>query len=173
MITLYHGSTQIIEHPLANVGRSDLDFGKGFYVTTLRNQAERWATRMQLIHAKDSAWVNIYEFDEKAAFATERFRLLRFESYDRQWLDFIVASRNGRQPWKGFDAIEGGVANDQVIDTVEDYINGSITAEQALGQLVYAKPNHQMCLLSQSLIDNCLCYIDSVQLSNNVEKGGK
>lgn len=164
MITLYHGSTQIIEHPLANIGRSDLDFGKGFYVTTLRNQAERWATRMQLIHAQDSAWLSIYNFDEEVAFGNNRFRLLRFDTYDRQWLDFIAASRNGQQPWKDFDAIEGGVANDQVIDTVEDYINGNITVEQALGQLVYAKPNHQMCLLNQSLIDDYLHYVDSFQI---------
>ncbi len=164
MITLYHGSTQIVEQPLANIGRSDLDFGKGFYVTTLRSQAERWAARMQLIQAKDSAWLSIYHFDEEAAFTDGRFRLLRFGAYDSQWLDFIIASRNGQQPWKDFDAIEGGVANDQVIDTVEDYINGNITAEQALGQLVYAKPNHQMCLLSQPLIDACLSYVDSFRI---------
>ena len=33
MITLYHGTTLQLEHPLANVGREDLDFGKGFYMT--------------------------------------------------------------------------------------------------------------------------------------------
>ena len=35
-ITLYHGSTLSIEHPLAKVGRADLDFGRGFYLTSLR-----------------------------------------------------------------------------------------------------------------------------------------
>jgi len=35
---------------------------------------------------------------------------------------------------KQYDIVEGGVANDNVIDTVEDYENGIITAEQALGQ---------------------------------------
>lgn len=39
--------------------------------------------------------------------------------YDIQWLDFIVASRKGQKPWEEYDIIEGGVANDQVIDTVE------------------------------------------------------
>ena len=40
-ITLYHGSTLSIEHPLAKVGRADLDFGRGFYLTSLRSQAEQ------------------------------------------------------------------------------------------------------------------------------------
>ena len=39
MRTLYHGSTQPIEYPLAKIGRDNLDFGKGFYVTCLRRQA--------------------------------------------------------------------------------------------------------------------------------------
>ena len=44
-ITLYHGSTLSIEHPLAKVGRADLDFGRGFYLTSLRSQAEQCCPR--------------------------------------------------------------------------------------------------------------------------------
>ncbi|MGM9717332.1 MAG: DUF3990 domain-containing protein, partial [Prevotella sp.] len=60
--------------------------------------------------------------------------------------------------------IEGGVANDRVIDTVEDYMIGRITAEQALGQLKYAKPNHQICILNQEIIDKYLKFIGSKEL---------
>lgn len=164
MITLYHGSTLSIEHPLANVGRADLDFGKGFYLTSLRTQAERWAVRMQLIRAQDTAWLNIYEFNREEVFSNKGYRCLSFDTYDRQWLDFIIASRKGKEPWRGYDYIEGGVANDKVIDTVEDYLSGTITIEQALGQLVYARPNHQICLLNQELIDSHLRYVDSFPL---------
>ena len=107
---------------------------------------------------------NVYEFDKKAVFSDGYYRCLSFDAYDRSWLDFIVASRKGKEPWKGYDVIEGGVANDKVIDTVEDYLNGTITVEQALGQLVYAKPNHQICLLNQELIDHHLYYMDSLPL---------
>ena len=117
-ITLYHGSTLSIEHPLAKVGRADLDFGRGFYLTSLRSQAERWATRVQLLRASTTAWINVYEFDMDAAIKAG-FKLLRFDAYDQDWLNFIVASRNGKQPWTGYDIIEGGVANDRVIDTIE------------------------------------------------------
>lgn len=164
MMTLYHGSTLKIEHPLAHAGRADLDFGRGFYLTSLRSQAERWAIRMQLIHARDTAWLNIYEFDREKVFSDARYHCLSFKAYDQHWLDFIVASRKGKEPWKGYDIIEGGVANDKVVDTVEDYFSGIITIEQALGQLVYTKPNHQICLLNQELIDHHLCYIDGYPL---------
>lgn len=51
-----------------------------------------------------------------------------------------------------------------VIDTVEDYEKGIITAEQALGQLRYKKINHQICFLNQSVIDDCLTFVDSINL---------
>ena len=40
---LYHGSDVAVNQPLAKVGRHNLDFGEGFYVTKLRKQAEDWA----------------------------------------------------------------------------------------------------------------------------------
>ena len=62
MIVLYHETTLRLEQPLACVGREDLDFGKGFYLTRLRDQAERWAL-VQLIRLSSDAWINMYEFD--------------------------------------------------------------------------------------------------------------
>lgn len=38
---VYHGSVYSIERPLANIGRKNLDFGQGFYVTDMKLQAER------------------------------------------------------------------------------------------------------------------------------------
>ncbi len=62
-----------------------------------------------------------------------------------------------------------GVANDQVIDTVEDYYAGRITAEQAIGQLRFAQPTHQMCISRQSIVDRCLRFITTEQVQ---QKGG-
>ena len=55
------------------------------------------------------------------------------------------------------------VINDNVIDTVEDYEKGIITAEQALGQLKYKKVNHQICIINQFVIERYLRYIQSIQ----------
>ena len=51
------------------------------------------------------------------------------------------------------------MANDQVIDTVEDYYAGRITAVQAIGQLRFAKPTHQMCISRQAIVDRCLRFV--------------
>lgn len=158
-ITLYHGSFVVIERPLVNVGRRELDFGPGFYVTRLRDQAERWARRVCVIRATETPILSTFSFDEDTI--PGDIRRLNLDRYDQQWLDFIVASRRGEMPWAEFDIIEGGVANDQVIDTVEDYYSGRITSEQALGQLQFAKPTHQMCIRNQAIIDNCLHFVAS------------
>ena len=168
MITLYHGSYTSVPSPLTGVGRRELDFGPGFYVTNLREQAERWARRVCVIRAVDTPVLSVYEFDE--ALLPADVRRLRLEHYDQQWLDFITSSRRGEEPWRGYDIIEGGVANDQVIDTVEDYYAGRITAEQAIGQLRFAHPTHQMCIRRQAIVDRCLRFVGTEPIA---EKGGQ
>ncbi len=164
MTALYHGSYTAVESPRANAGRCNLDFGCGFYVTNLQQQAEKWAIIVGSRH-NDDDWgiVSEYEFDE-TAFA--KYNVLRFPTYDIQWLDFVVANRHGEDAAKGYDAVEGGVANDQVIDTVEDYENGRITAEQALDQLRFKKPNHQLCIRNQEILDRHLHFRRSYTLKD-------
>ena len=87
------------------------------------------------------------------------FRVLKFDEYNKEWLDFIVANRNGLKKWEQYDYIEGGIANDRVIDTIESYMIGNITLEMALGQLAFHRPNNQICLINQRLIDACLHFI--------------
>ena len=159
MITLYHGSSLSVPAPLTGVGRRELDFGPGFYLTNLREQAERWARRVCVIRAVETPQISIYKFDETLLPAD--VRRLRLEHYNQEWLDFIVSSRRGKEPWKDYDIIEGGVANDQVIDTVEDYYAGRITVEQAIGQLRFAKPTHQMCISNQTIVDRCLQFMNA------------
>ena len=73
----------------------------------------------------------------------------------------MIDCRRGGEMQKQYDIVEGGVANDNVIDTVEDYENGIITAEQALGQLRYKRVNHQICILNQEIIDKFLTFKNS------------
>lgn len=61
MLTVYHGSTCRIEEPLAGVCRPNLDFGIGFYVTDLKEQAVRWALRTAEVRHKDEAWLDTYK----------------------------------------------------------------------------------------------------------------
>ena len=61
--------------------------------------------------------------------------------------------------------LEGCVADDQVIDTIEDYFIGRLTVEQALGLLRFVKPTHQICINNQDIVDSCLRF-DHVELLN-------
>ena len=42
-ITVYHGGTERVDVPICRLGRENLDFGRGFYVTDIKEQACRWA----------------------------------------------------------------------------------------------------------------------------------
>lgn len=161
MITLYHGSYTEVHQPLAKAGRRNLDFGRGFYLTKLKEQAEAWAAIIASRKGRNvKPVVSVFQFDEEhAKMDGTRFRI--FPAYDLDWLNYVVDCRQGKDYSSEFDIVEGGVANDNVIDTVEDYEKGIITAEQALGQLQYKKVNHQICILNQSIIDRYLEFIES------------
>jgi hypothetical protein len=105
--------------------------------------------------------IDCYDFDEEMAKNMSGARYKVFKSYDMDWLNYVIDCRRGGELQLQYDVVEGGVANDNVIDTVEDYENGIITAEQALGQLVYKKVNHQICIRSQKVVDACLKFTGS------------
>ena len=159
---LYHGTDKPIPHPDCLAGRDNLDFGKGFYTTLLREHAEQWARQVAFNNRTLTPVVNIYEFDKQAAMAECRY--LHFPAYDEAWMDFIVASRLGQKPWEGYDLIDGGIANDRVIDTIRLYMYGDMEKSTALRRLAEHQPNHQMTFLSQPLADKYLTFIESIQL---------
>lgn len=154
---VYHGSTAIVERPIVSYGRDKLDFGKGFYVTTMREQAIKWARQLARRMPAAKPILNTYDLKED----WEHYKVLRFSAYDGNWLDFIVANRKGEELWKSYDLIEGGIANDKVFDTIEIYMSGQITKEVAIGRLAYERPNNQICITSQQLADDCLTFIKS------------
>jgi hypothetical protein len=154
---VYHTSKVDVENPDVKHSRNNLDFGRGFYVTKLKQQALKYAEKFILRNQR--AVLNTYDLSDD----WKKAKVKIFDSYNEEWLDFIIANRKGLKVEK-FDAVEGGVANDNVIDTVEDYENGRITAEQALGQLAYKKVNHQICIRAQKVIDMYLRHVESVEL---------
>ncbi len=154
---LYHSSNVAVLSPDTVHSRDNLDFGKGFYLTSLQNQAISYAQRFQ--RRNQQSWVNIYEFD----FNPAEWKVLVFDSYNSAWLDFISKCRIGEDN-TDYDIIIGGIANDKVIRTLDRYFEGELTAEQALGILKYEKPNIQYCIRNQAILDTCLKHIESKQL---------
>ena len=158
---LYHGGTEAVMQPDCKKGRPDLDFGQGFYVTLLQEQAEGFARR-KARDRKGKPVISVYEFDYENAIKDCAY--LNFEFYDEAWLDFVVDSRSGLKPWASYDIVEGGVANDRVIDTVELYTIGILDKASALGRLSEHQPNHQICILSQTILDKYLKFVEVIEL---------
>lgn len=150
---VYHGGTEIIPHPLVNIGRADLDFGPGFYITDLEEQAVSWAEKMGGIRGA-SPVLNIYSLEKDKLIANSRY--FKFTNYDKDWLDFICACRQQTNIHSNFDVIEGGVADDRVINSVKMYMNGYLDAETTLKRLSFVKPNNQICINKQELVDEYL-----------------
>ena len=51
-IIVYHGSVESVVAPVCKFGRPNLDFGQGFYVTNLRQQAVAWANNISRIRQR-------------------------------------------------------------------------------------------------------------------------
>ena len=159
MMHLFHGSYTAVPSPLVKLGRKKVDFGQGVYLTKLREQATSWAITIAERKGRNAQpTLSVFTLDEKALL-NAGYRIKRFEAYDMEWLNYVIDCRKGGELQLQYDVVEGGVANDKVIDTVEDYENGIITADQALGQLKYKEVNHQLCILNQDVVDNFLYFV--------------
>ncbi len=154
---LYHSSNVSVENPDTAHSRDYLDFGKGFYLTSLRGQAVRYAQRF--IRRQQNAWLNTYEF----SFDPMGWNVLEFAAYDKEWLDFISKCRAGEDD-SDYDIVIGGIANDKVIQTLDRYFEGELSEEETLGLLRFERPNNQYCIRSQKMLDECLKHIESFQL---------
>lgn len=160
-IVVYHGGTDIIENPICKFGRENLDFGQGFYITDLREQAVIWAGNMAKARNK-SAILNRYKLNKSAILDEYKYKI--FKAYDKEWFEFIIGNRIGLELFKRYDYIEGGIANDRVIDTINLYIAGLIDFNFALRELSKHSPNNQMCILNQDIVNKHLIFDGTEQL---------
>lgn len=152
---VYHGGTEQIENPICKFGRKSLDFGQGFYVTDILEQAITWGENIALARNK-ALIVNRYKLNREEILNNYRCKI--FQSYDKEWLEFIVGNRTGQNTAAEFDYVEGGVANDRVIDTINLYISGLMDLNTALGELSKHQPNNQICILNQEIINKHLVF---------------
>jgi hypothetical protein len=157
---VFHGSYKdIIEIDLSQ-SRDNRDFGKGFYVTNIRSQAEYWATRIGRIHNSEGVVTEFIFYDN--AFTHWNLNVLRFDSYTEEWLDFVVMNRNPQSliAAHDYDIVEGPVANDNVADRINDYLDNLVSKADFLKELSYHKPTHQICF----------CTLKSLQMIELLER---
>lgn len=155
---LYHGSYIEVCKPDVTHSRRNVDFGQGFYTTPLEEQARKWCKKF-----KDSgkeAVVSVYTLDETAF---DKCKILKFDSYSEEWLDFVLRCRRGEDE-SDYEIVMGGVANDKVFNTVELFFDGLIDKQEAIKRLRYEKPNLQIAFRTQEVIDDFLRFERSERL---------
>ncbi|MBQ9576291.1 MAG: DUF3990 domain-containing protein [Muribaculaceae bacterium] len=140
---LYHGTN--IDFDEIDLGRSNpfKDFGKGFYLTDIRTQAEELA-RKRMIRDGGSQIVQVYGFDE-ALLADPSLKSKKFDGPTAEWAEFIYRNRNRSESVfkHDYDIVIGPIADDGVAYLLSRYQEGSFTIEELADQLKYKRLNSQ------------------------------
>lgn len=150
-MTVYHSGYQKVETPKIICGRNTKDFGKGFYCTVIREQAERWAKRY------DTPMVNTYTVR-----LDNNLKILEFRDMTEKWLDFIVSCRHGEP--HNYDIVIGAMTNDQIYNYIADYIDGIITREQFWILAKFKYPTHQITFCTEEAF-KCLEFVSAEEVN--------
>ncbi len=150
---VYHGSSERVVCPDILHSYRALDFGKGFYVTSVPEQAERWARRKAVLTG-GKAVVNQYRMNDDFS----GLKVKTFSDDLMEWIDFVCDCRDEKTIYLQYDLIIGKVANDRVFRVVDLYHTGIWDRERALRE-IRAYPNYdQMAFVTQSAIDRLLVF---------------
>lgn len=159
IITVYHGSNQVIEKPTFGKGRKNNDFGYGFYCTESNELAKEWA-----VSSLHGGFSNRYTLD------TQYLKILNLNSPDYTILNWIavlvqhrlfaiktpVANRAKQYLIENFginvnayDLITGYRADDSYFDYAEAFLNNGITVEQLAHAIQLGKLGEQIVIKSE------------------------
>ena len=146
---LYHGTTLEVREPKIIVHEIGRDFGPGFYTTSIREQAERWARRRARMASRKTeaparAIVNVYEWDEGAA-----LKMRRFDGASMEWLDLVVRCRSDKDHIHSYDVVIGKIADDDVGQTVSFVAQGIMRREDAIERLRFQRINDQIAFCTE------------------------
>ncbi len=148
MVTLYHGSNQYVENPKILKSKRALDFGVGFYLTSSMTQAGKWAKSVTLRRGVGTPILNIFEFNENA----NDLKILKFETANVRWLDFVVKNRKKMPVIKNYDLIIRPVANDSTLSVINDYMDGRYTKKEAINHLLPQNLKDQFAFLTEKAL---------------------
>ncbi|MCL2283705.1 MAG: DUF3990 domain-containing protein [Fibromonadales bacterium] len=136
---LYHGSNCLFEKIDLTKARDKRDFGKGFYTTTIKEQAVSWAEVIFDRYGGEGKFVYEFTFE-----INNDLKIKKFAEANKDWLEFVTTNRSIGETQHDFDIVIGPVANDKTNRTIALYIAGIYTAEMALDLLKYNNLNDQV-----------------------------
>lgn len=151
----YHGSDVIVKNPDILHSYHHLDFGVGFYVTSVKEQAERWAKRKAILNGKKKGFVSSYEYDENSSFKIKDFA----DDLD-SWIDFVCECRGGSEIYKKYDVIKGKVADDKVFRVVDMYKRGIWNKKRTIQEIKVYEVYNQIAFISEEALKSMLVFKD-------------
>lgn len=157
---VYHGSTSEVKKPDIGHSYRNLDFGQGFYVTTVRAQAERWAKRKADLAGVKKGIITVYEMANDCS----GFSIKSFDDDMESWIDFVCACRDGETQYQKYDIIIGKVANDKVYRVVDMYRREIWDKDRALSEMKVYETYDQIAFITQKAINDCLSYSESFEV---------
>ncbi|MCL2764523.1 MAG: DUF3990 domain-containing protein [Treponema sp.] len=152
---LYHGSYTHFDKIDLNKGRKYKDFGRGFYTTKVKDQAEQWAGNMSARFGTPFGFVSIYECDDSLF---NNLKYLKFDEPTEEWAYFIMNNRNSEfidietqinNQGNQFDIVEGPVANDTIAVVLDQFMMNMKSGTALVEALEYKNLNHQISFHSE------------------------
>lgn len=159
MIKLYHGSNMIIDEIDLSKGRPYKDFGRGFYLTTIKEQAEKMAFRVTKIYG-GNPFVTTYCFHDEML-ETSELNYRYFEIPSKEWALFVINNRNRKYEDISnsecnhdgkYDLVIGPIANDDLALLFRQFSGGLITVDTLVEAMKFKKLTNQYSFHSQEAL---------------------
>lgn len=157
---LYHGSLEVVANPEIREPNRTLDYGKGFYLTSSYDQAEKWV-KSKLKGNLTCGYVNVYEYDPSLEAS---LNVLDFPIASDEWVDFVMANRTNKDFEHNFDIVKGSVANDNVYAAFAIYESGLFSKEQLIVELKTYKLVNQILLHTDKALPT-IKYIEAKEVT--------
>lgn len=150
---LYHGSNVVIENIDLAKCRPYKDFGKGFYLTDIRRQAERMAARTVKMFRGEPT-LSSFEFELESAIK-QGLKIKIFNSPDEEWARFVMANRdiNVTQPSHDYDIVIGPVADDTIARLLRMFMENFISEQQLVKELTFSEVTSQYFFHTEAAIN--------------------
>lgn len=136
---LYHGSNIVVNNPEITKGKPYKDFGQGFYLSDMVEQAKEMAQRVvERVGAEQTPVVSTFEFDD-SVMTDGSLKVKRFETYTEEWAEFVMRNRDRKtpQPYHDYDIVYGPIADDGIVRQMRRYEMGDITLKELMQELQY------------------------------------
>ena len=157
---IYHGSLEVVEHPIILKPNRKLDYGDGFYTTTSKKQAKDWVERRMLEKHSTCGHINVYEFDDKML---PELNCLIFPEPNEEWAEFVMANRTKYNFTHDYDIVYGPVANDRVYLQFGLYEAGAISVDTLIRELKTYKLIDQYLFHTDKAL-TALRFIESIKI---------